>query len=310
MKKYILKRLLIAVATLLVVLFILFLLMEFMPGTPFNNPELSPEQKELLMEKHGLNQPFFQKFLTFLSNMLRGDFGVSYNIQQNMPISQLLAKRFPVTLRIGFQAIVIGVVLGVVLGVVAGFHHNSLLDTLTSGVSMLGVSLPAFAFALGLSYFVGYKWGWLPFLYSNNQPFLSSLLPSFTLAVAPMASVARYTRSEIVEVMQQDYITLARVKGVSPKGLAVKHVLRNVFTGVITVVAPSVVNVLTGSLVVEKAFSVPGIGGLMITAIQENDYNVTFALAFIYCALYIGIMLVVDVLYGVIDPRIRVAKGE
>ena len=125
-----------------------------------------------------------------------------------------------------------------------------------------------------------------------------------------MASVARYTRSEIIDVLNQNYVTLAKVKGVGKLALVLKHVLRNVLTGVITVIGPSVVNVLTGSLVVEKAFSVPGIGGLLITAIQENDYNVTFALSFIYCALYILVMLVVDILYGLIDPRIRVAKGE
>ncbi len=125
-----------------------------------------------------------------------------------------------------------------------------------------------------------------------------------------MASVARYTRSEIIDVLNQNYITLAKTKGIGKFPMIVKHVMRNVLTGVITVIAPATVNVLTGSLVVEKAFAVPGIGGLLITAIQENDYNVTFTLAFIYCALYIGIMLVVDILYGVIDPRIRVAKGE
>ena len=172
------------------------------------------------------------------------------------------------------------------------------------------MSLPSFAFALLLAYFVGFQWKLLPFLYSTKQPFLSSLLPSLTLAVSPMASVARYTRSEIIDVLGQNYITLARTKGVGRAALTVRHVLRNVLTGVITVIAPSIVNVLTGSLVVEKAFSVPGIGGLLITAIQENDYNVTFTLAFIYCALYILVMLTVDVLYGLIDPRIRVAKGE
>lgn len=310
MKKYVGKRLLIAVVTLLVVLFILFLLMDLMPGSPFNNPELTPEQRELIMEKYGLNEPFFSRYLLYIRNMLQGDFGVSYNIQQNMPISMLLARRFPVTLRIGLQAVVIGIVLGLLLGIVAGFNHNKLGDTLASAISILGVSLPAFAFALGLSYFVGYKWGLLPFLYSNKEPFLSSLLPSFTLAVSPMASVARYTRSEIVDVLNQNYIVLAKTKGVGKVALTVRHVLRNVLTGIITVIAPSIVNVLTGSLVVEKAFSVPGIGGLLITAIQENDYNVTFALAFIYCALYILVMLIVDILYGLIDPRIRVAKGE
>ena len=310
MKRYVLKRLLIAAFTLLCVLFILFSLMELMPGSPFNNPELTAEQRANIEAKYGLDRPFLQRYVNYIANMLRGDFGISYNIQQNMPISSLLAKRFPVTLRIGLQAICLGVLLGLIFGIIAGFHHNKLIDSITSAFAIIGVSMPAFAFALLLSYFLGYQWKWLPFLYSEKSPFLSSILPMMTLAVSPMASVARYTRSEIIDVLNQNYITLAKTKGVSKPALVIRHVLRNVLTGIITVIAPSVVNVLTGSLVVEKAFSVPGIGGLLITAIQENDYNVTFALSFIYCALYILVMLLVDILYGLIDPRIRVAKGE
>ena len=306
MKKYIAKRLLTAVATLLAVLFILFLLMELLPGSPFNNPELTAEQRANIEAKYGLDQPFLTRYVKYISNILHGDFGVSYNIQQNLPISSLLAKRFPITIRIGLMAIVFGVILGLVLGIVAGFNHNSIWDTITSAIAILGVSLPAFVFALLLAYFVGFQWKLLPFLYNAK----TAILPALTLAVSPMASVARYTRSEIIDVLNQNYVTLAKVKGVGKLALVIKHVLRNVLTGVITVIGPSVVNVLTGSLVVEKAFSVPGIGGLLITAIQENDYNVTFALSFIYCALYILVMLVVDILYGLIDPRIRVAKGE
>lgn len=310
MKKYIAKRLLTAVATLLAVLFILFLLMELLPGSPFNNPELTAEQRANIEAKYGLDQPFLTRYVKYISNILHGDFGVSYNIQQNLPISNLLAKRFPITIRIGLMAIVFGVILGLVLGIVAGFNHNSIWDTITSAIAILGVSLPAFVFALLLAYFVGFQWKLLPFLYNAKTPLASAILPALTLAVSPMASVARYTRSEIIDVLNQNYVTLAKVKGVGKLALVLKHVLRNVLTGVITVIGPSVVNVLTGSLVVEKAFSVPGIGGLLITAIQESDYNVTFALSFIYCALYILVMLVVDILYGLIDPRIRVAKGE
>ena len=310
MKKYVLKRLLMAVVTLLVVLLLLFTLMEIMPGSPFNNPELTPEQRAKIEARYGLDQPFFNRYINYIVNMVQGDFGVSYNIQQNMPIADLLVKRFPVTIRIGLQAIVIGVLMGLVMGILAGFNHNKLMDSIMSALAIIGVSMPAFAFALLLAYFVGFKWQMLHFLYSAKSPFLSSILPSLTLAMSPMASVARYTRSEIIDVMNQNYITLAKTKGVSKPALTIRHVLRNVLTGVITVIAPSVVNVLTGSLVVEKAFSVPGIGGLLITAIQENDYNVTFTLAFIYCALYILVMLTVDILYGLIDPRIRVTKGE
>ena len=310
MKKYIAKRLVIAVITIFVILFILFVLMELLPGSPFNNPELTPEQRARIEARYGLDAPFLVRYVTYIKNMLHGDFGLSYNIQQNMPISDFLAKRFPVTIYIGLMAIVFGVIIGLLLGIIAGFNHNRLIDTVTSAFAILGVSLPAFVFALLLAYFVGFRMKLLPFLYNTKTPIASAILPALTLSVSPMASVARYTRSEVIDVLNQNYIVLAKTKGVSMVQMVVKHVLRNVLTGIITVIGPSVVNVLTGSLVVEKAFSVPGIGGLLITAIQESDYNVTFALSFIYCALYIGVMLVVDVLYGLIDPRIRLAKGE
>lgn len=299
-----------ACVILLVVLLILFILMELMPGSPFSNPEITPEQRARIEEKYGLDQPFLTRYFIYLKNMLRGDFGVSYNIQQNLPVADLLSKRFPVTIQIGVMAICIGVFFGIALGITAGFHHNKLADSVASTVAIICASLPSFAFALLLSYFIGFKLKLLPFIYAQQTPLSSSILPAIALSVAPMASVARYTRSEIIDVLNQNYITLAKTKGSGKFPMIVKHVMRNVLTGVITVIAPATVNVLTGSLVVEKAFAVPGIGGLLITAIQENDYNVTFTLAFIYCALYIGIMLVVDILYGVIDPRIRVAKGE
>lgn len=310
MKKYILKRVLISVVTLLVILLILFTMLEFMPGSPFNDEKLTEQQLAALQEKYGLNDPFPVKFVRYVGNVLKGDFGISYNIQANMPVSTLLKARLPLSIRIGLQAAVVGTIIGLLLGILAALKRNSIFDSLATGISVLGISLPNFVFALLLSYFLGYKLKIFPILYSTKAPLLSTVLPTISLAMFTIASIARYSRSELIEVLGTDYILLAESKGLSRARVVGRHALRNALIGIITVLGPLIVNLLTGSLVVEKAFSIPGIGSLFVTAIQSNDYNVVLSISFVYSLMYIGMMLLVDVLYCVIDPRVRLAKGE
>lgn len=310
MKKYLLKRIVISIITLLAILIILFLMLEFMPGSPFNDEKLNADQIALLNAKYGLDKPVFIRFINYVKNMLTGDFGVSYTISKNTPISQLLQSRLPISVRIGGQAVLLGTVIGLILGIIAALKHNTIWDTLTTVISVLGVSLPSYVFALALSYSLGFKLQWFPLLYDIAAPFKSSVLPTVSLCMFTIATVARFTRTEMLEVLGSDYMLLAESKGISGFQLIFKHALRNALIPIITVLAPLIVGLMTGSLVIEKIFSIPGIGSLLVTAIQANDYNVIIALSFIYSAMYIGIMLFVDVLYGVIDPRIRLAKGE
>lgn len=308
MKKYVFKRVLIALTTIFVILLILYAMLEFMPGSPFNDEKMTEAQLQMLNEKYGLDRPFFVRFFTYIKNMFTGDFGVSYAIQKNMPVADMLGPRLLISLRLGLQAAMVGTAIGLALGVVAALRRNTWFDTLATVVSVLGISLPSFVFALGLSYTLGFKIKLFPLLYSTAAPGLSSVLPTISLSMFTIASIARYARSEMVEVLASDYILLADAKGISRASLILKHALRNALIGIITVLAPLVVNLMTGSLVVEKAFSIPGIGSFFITAIQRNDYNVILGISFIYSALFIGVMLLVDILYGVIDPRIRLAK--
>ncbi len=310
MKKYLLKRLLMSAVTLLVLLLMLFAMLKLMPGSPFNDDKLTVQQIESMKEKYGLNDPVYVQYFRYVVNMCKGDFGVSYNISKNVPITELLKTRLPTSLRIGFQAVMIGSVIGLFLGIAAALRHNSAIDTVATILSVLGVSLPSYVFALGLAYFVGFRLGWLPLLYSVENPFESSIMPTISLAMFSLANIARFTRTEILEVMRSDYILLARSKGVSGMQLIVKHILRNALIPIITVLGPLFVNQMTGSLVVEKIFSIPGIGELMVRSIQSNDYNVTIVLSFVYSVMYIAIMLVIDLLYGVIDPRIRLSKED
>ncbi len=310
MKKYLLKRIAISIATLLAILLILFLMLEFMPGSPFNDEKLTADQVALLNQKYGLDKPMIVRFFNYLKNMLTGDFGVSYTISKNTPISTLLESRLPISLRVGGQAVLLGTIIGLILGVISAIKHNTIWDTITTVISVLGVSLPSYVFALVLSYYLGYKVSFFPLLYSAESPIKSSILPTIALCMFTIATIARFTRTEMLEVLGSDYMQLAESKGINGIRLLSKHALRNALIPIITVLAPLVVGLMTGSLVIEKIFSIPGIGSLLVTAIQSNDYNVIVALAFIYSAMYIGIMLVVDVLYGIIDPRIRLAKED
>ncbi len=310
MTRYILRRVLIAAITLFVIMFILFMLLSLMPGSPFNNEEkLSPDQLAALRAHYGLDKPVIQRFFIYMWNMLHGDFGVSYNIQQNMPINRMVGARLPVTLGIGLEAGILGAVVGLILGIVAALKQRTFWDAAATLVSTLGVSLPSFVFALALSYFLGFRLQLFPLLYDTNRPLLSSVLPVIALSMFMLASVQRYTRSEMVSILESDFMLLARSKGISKFKLIARHAIRNTLISVVTVMVPMLVSLMSGSLVMEKIFSIPGLGSLYITAIQSNDYNVVLAISFVYSVIFILAMLMVDVLYVIIDPRIRIT-GE
>ena len=308
MKKYIFRRVMISIATLLVIVLVLFLLMDLMPGTPFNDEKLSEAQIAMLYAKYGLDKPLLVRFFLYLKNMLSGDLGVSYAINKNFPISEMIKGRLGISLAVGAMAMIFGTIMGLILGIVAALNHNTWIDNLCSVISVIGVSVPSYVCALLLCYYVAYKLKLLPILYNQTMPFKSLILPALALSVSPTANVARFTRSEMIDVLNSDYILLVQSKGVKQYRMIIRHALRNTLIPIITVTGPLLVNLLTGSSVIERIFGIPGIGLLMISGIQQNDYNVTLACSFIYSVMYIAVMLVVDVLYGVIDPRIRVSK--
>lgn len=310
MLKYCLKRIGMAAATILAIIIILFFLLQLMPGSPFNNERLTDEQKQQLEEKYGLDKSLPEQIVIYIKNMLTGDFGVSYNIQQNYPVASLLASRYPVSIRIGLQAFAVGVILGLVLGIISALHHNSILDTGTTVFAMLGSSIPSHVVALALLFFLAFRLDLFPLTYSSGTPVLSSILPTIALAISPMAMTARFTRNEMIEVISSEYILLAETKGMKSLRVILVHGLKNTLVPLITTMGPMLMGLLTGSTVCEQIFSIPGIGSLFITAIQSNDYNIVITLAFIYSAIYIGIMLVIDILYGIIDPRIRLSGGK
>ena len=306
MLKYVAKRLLISVVTILIILALLFFMLRCMPGSPFNDEKITQVQRAALDAKYGFDQPVLVQFFNYLKAMLSGDFGVSYVIQKNMPIAELLKARVPVSLRIGLQAVTLGALIGLVMGIVAALKRNSPLDTLSTVVSVIGVSFPSYVFAMAMSY----KLKWLPLLYDTAAPFRSTIMPTISLCMFSLATVARFARTEMVEVMGSDYMLLADSKGISAFRLLGVHGLRNALIPIVTVLGPLTVELMTGSLVVEHIFAIPGMGSLLVSAIQFNDYNVVLAVVFLYSVMFIAVILAVDILYGVIDPRIRLAKEE
>jgi len=310
MAKYIAKRILLSLVTLFVILFILFMLLQFMPGSPFNDEKLTAAQQAVLMAKYGLDKPFFERFWIYLQNVvLRGDFGISYAIKKDMLVSGIVMSRLGTSVRIGLQALLLGTSLGVVFGVISGAKRNTWMDSLATVAAVIGVSIPSYVLALVLSFVLGYKFRIFDITYKVDQPLWSSILPTIALSFFVMAQTTRFLRTELIEVLGSDYIKLVDAKGVKRFRVIMRHGLRNALISVVTILGPLTVNLMTGSLVVERVYGIPGIGSLLVEGIQVNDYNIIVMIAFVYSALYIFVNLIVDILYGVIDPRIRVAKG-
>ena len=308
--KYIGKRLLISVVTLFVILVVLFLIVKLLPGSPINNERLSEAQRAAIEARYGLDQPILTQFVNYVKNMLTGDFGVSYNMYKDMPVSSLVGSAAKISFLYGLSAVVIGGILGTLLGVFAALHKNTIWDTLATVISVIGVSVPSFVFAMMILILFASKLHIFPTQYSSMNPIGSSIMPVMALSVGVIANVARFTRTEMVSVMNSEYINLDEAKGLDSKTLIFKHALRNALIPVVTILGPILVNLMTGTMVVEKICGVPGLGKLLINSILSNDVNIILACSFLYAAMYIVMMLIIDVSYGIIDPRIRLGKED
>jgi oligopeptide transport system permease protein len=242
--------------------------------------------------------------------MLTGDFGVSYNMYKDMPVASLVGSAAKISFMYGLSAVIIGGVLGTLLGVFAALHKNTIWDTLATVISVIGVSVPSFVFAMMILILFASKLHIFPTQYSSMNPIGSSIMPVMALSVGVIANVARFTRTEMVSVMNSEYMTLAEAKGLDSKTLIFKHALRNALIPVVTILGPILVNLMTGTMVVEKICGVPGLGKLLINSILSNDVNIILACSFLYAAMYIVMMLIIDVSYGIIDPRIRLGKED
>ena len=310
MLKYIARRLLISAVTLFVILVVLFALTKLLPGSPINNEKLTDAQRAVIEAKYGLDKPILVQFWNYLTNMLHGDFGVSYTMYKDMEVAGLVFDAAKISFMLGILACIFGAVVGMALGVFAALHRNTIWDSISTIISVLGVSIPSFVFALLILMLFGVKLHWLPTIYNSSQMLYSSILPVLALSMSVIANVARFTRTEMIGVLGSEYMTVAKAKGLDRKTLIFRHALRNALIPVITILGPILVNLMTGTMVVEQICGVPGLGKLLINSIHTKDVNIILACSFLYAALYIIMMLIIDVAYGIIDPRIRLGKGD
>lgn len=310
MKKFIFVRIVNILITLFIIATLTFFLMKMLPGSPFDEEklaELSEEARAEFYARYGLDQPTHIQYMKYIGNLLRGDLGVSYYYKEQS-VSSLIVNRIGPSALLGFQAIILGLSIGILLGMIAAFRHNTVWDYFTMIVAVLGISIPNFVLAAFLQFYAGLKWGLFPVAYWESYE--SSILPTIALGVTVIALIARFMRNEMLEVLQQDYIITAQSKGISDFAVLVKHAIRNAMIPIITILGPVFVSLLTGSLVIENIFSIPGIGSLFVDSIKMNDYTTIMGLTLFYSAFFILTILIVDILYGIIDPRIRVHRKE
>ncbi|MFD2924249.1 oligopeptide ABC transporter permease [Halobacillus naozhouensis] len=308
MGRYIVQRLVYMFLTLVLIATLSFFLMKFLPGTPLSAADkLSEEQQQIVLEKYGLDEPVPVQYFNYMVGLAQGDMGISFQFD-NREVTDILMSRIGPSIQLGVQAMIIGTILGMLLGLVSALYHNGPLDYGSTFTAILGQSIPSFVFAGLLQYYVGVKLGWFPVaLWGTWQ---HTVLPTVALAIFPMAIAARFMRTEMLEVMGSDYITTARAKGVNKFGVVFKHGLRNALIPLVTVLGPLAVGLMTGTLVIENIFAVPGIGEQFVKSINTNDYPIIMGTTLLLAFMFIFIVFVIDLLYGVIDPRIRLSEGE
>ncbi|MCR8849050.1 ABC transporter permease [Rossellomorea sp. SC111] len=308
MVRYTIQRIVYMIITLLIIATATFFLMKLLPGSPLQNTErLSPEQQQIILDKYGLNDPLPEQYINYMVGLAKGDLGLSFQYD-NRPVTQILGSRIGPSSLLGFQAMVLGTFIGLLVGIIAAIKHNTWLDYGSTFMAVLGISIPSFVFAALLQYYVGVKLEWLPVALWGE--YKHTILPTLALTVGVVATIARFMRTEMLEILNSDYILLATAKGISKTGTIVKHGVRNALIPIVTILGPMTVAVMTGSLVVERIFAVPGLGEQFVLSINTNDYTVIMGITLFFSALFIGVIFLVDILYGIIDPRIRLAGGK
>jgi len=328
MVAYTLNRLFWLIPTILVMSIIVFVVAKNSPGSPFDPSllgganALSPEQLANINAKYGLDKPLWVQYRTFLWNALHLDFGTSY-VYKTRDVSDILKQTFPISMQLGALAMLVAIVFGTILGTLAATRQNSLVDYVSAGLAVLGTSLPNFVIAYLLILIfsvvtfhlpssiplIGGKHGhWLPAIGWETSKPLTLILPTIVLAAFPLATITRYTRASMIDVIRSDYVRTARAKGLSERRVITGHVMKNALIPVITVIGPLFAAVGTGSFVVEAIFAINGMGKFFVTSMLTKDYPMIMAVILLY-GVFLSVMnIVVDLLYGVLDPRIRLQR--
>jgi peptide/nickel transport system permease protein len=305
--RYLLGRAVSLLLSMLLLSAIVFTLMHMVPGGPFVFEKQMPDYAmENILRKYGLDRPVYEQYFNWLWAMLHGDFGIPFQ-SPTETVLQLLARAWPVTLEVGAVTILVAFSLGMLLGTIAAFNQNSWIDSLVTFGATLGMTLPSFVIGASLVFVFAVQLGWLPTGGWGEPKHL--VMPVIAYALGPMAIVARTTRTNLLEVIRADYVRMARARGVPRRLIVARYVLRNALVPLITVLLPMIPNILTGSIFVETIFAVPGIGRFFTSSALARDYPMVMACAMLVVVIWGITYLLTDVLYTLIDPRIRLGGG-
>ncbi|MBM6917380.1 ABC transporter permease [Intestinimonas butyriciproducens] len=309
MTRYVLKRILYMLLTLLIVATVTFFMMRSIPGDPLGGMarELPEQTKANYYAKYGLDKPLVEQYLIYIKNMLQGDLGESL-LYPGRSVSATISATSPVSGLVGGIALVIGLLIGVCLGIIAALKKNQWPDYVVMVIAIMGITIPVFVLVSLMQYFFSIKLGWLPSSGWGEPKHL--IMPVIVLSFSTIATYARYIKSSMLDVLDQDYILTARSKGLSEGQIVRRHVLRNSLLPAVTILSGRIVGIFTGAFIVEKMFTIPGIGFYYISSINNNDYTMTMGTTVFYAALFVVMQLVVDFVYMLVDPRIRISEAK
>ncbi|PWJ85382.1 oligopeptide transport system permease protein [Pseudaminobacter salicylatoxidans] len=302
---YVFRRLLTAIPTLFVIVTLAFFLIRVAPGGPFNQERgLSPEIKANLEAQFGLNDPLWQQYLNYLNNLLHGNFGPSYNLP-DFTVGELFAKGLPISIQLGASALLLALIVGSILGVIAALNQNRLGDYTVIAIATAGSTIPTFVIAPIIQLVFGLTWMLLPVGGWGNGALINKVGPVITLALPQIAIVARLMRGSMIESMRSHHIRTARALGLSEWSVVVRHAFRGAVLPIVSYAGPAAAALLTGSIVVETIFSIPGVGRYFVDAALNRDYTLVMGTVVVIAIFTIVFNLIVDLLYAVIDPRVR-----
>lgn len=303
MRRYLIKRVAMMIVTLFSIALLTFILMHTVPGGPFTMEKQVPQAVlDALNEKYNLNDPLWKQFVDYMAGLLKGDLGPSFKYQ-GKSVNDFIVNGLPYSGKLGLITLIFVLVASIPMGIIAALKNGKWQDMLLMTFATLGVTIPSFVIATGLMYFFSFKLGWFPTY--GVEKWQGYVLPMIAMGGYSVSFLARLMRSSLLEVMGQDYIRTARAKGISETRVIVKHALRNALIPVITVLGPTVANLLTGSFVIEKIFAIPGMGGYFVNSVTQRDYTTIMGMTIFYAAFLVAMIFIVDIFYCLIDPRIK-----
>ncbi|MCM3749602.1 ABC transporter permease [Paenibacillus pasadenensis] len=302
MIRFIGRRFLNILLSLFVLATLTFFLMQAVPGDPFLDEKTPKAAREAMLAVYGLDQPVWKQYGIYLGNLIQGNLGISYKTP-GQTVNQIISQSFIYSAKLGGIAVVVSVIVGVALGMISAMYNRKLIDKLAVVISILGISIPNFVVASVTQYYIAAEWRLLP-VSGLNGP-LSYVLPTLALSALPIAFIARLTRSSMLEVLTADYIRTAKAKGLSPIRITLRHGLRNAILPVVTYLGPMSANIITGSVVVEKIYNVPGLGQFFTNSVTNRDYPLIMGITLFYAIILMFARFLADVGYAMVDPRMK-----